>query len=219
MDCFWTRGYEAASVRDLAAGMGITGASLYNAFGDKRTLYRRALDHYAQGMRDRVARLEAQPPLDALRRFFDEIVERSATDPHHRGCMLVNAALEAGPEDAEFRHAVARDLSLIEAFFRRRIEIGQRDGSITTTQPAEALSRMLLSVLLGLRVLARTGAPRSHLDDAVSAALASIREGADVNQLTQPPHCQRRPTMRREAFEVHLHAVTAARSPGLGMPV
>ena len=27
---------------------GITGASLYNAFGDKRALYQRALDHYVE---------------------------------------------------------------------------------------------------------------------------------------------------------------------------
>ena len=31
-ECFWTRGYEATSVRDLTDRMGITSASLYNAF-------------------------------------------------------------------------------------------------------------------------------------------------------------------------------------------
>jgi hypothetical protein len=37
--CFWHRGYEATSVRDLADSMGISGPSLYNAFGDKRALF------------------------------------------------------------------------------------------------------------------------------------------------------------------------------------
>ena len=36
---FWLCGYEATSVRDLADEMYIAGASLYNAFGDKRALY------------------------------------------------------------------------------------------------------------------------------------------------------------------------------------
>ena len=36
IQCFWSQGYEATSVRDLAEKMGITGASLYNTFGDKR---------------------------------------------------------------------------------------------------------------------------------------------------------------------------------------
>jgi len=63
VQCFWARGYEATSVRDLAESMGITSASLYNAFGDKRSLYRRALDHYiAQSFADRVGRLEGHLP-------------------------------------------------------------------------------------------------------------------------------------------------------------
>ena len=60
MDCFWKDGYEATSVRDLAARMGITGASLYNAFGDKRSLFREVLQRYAErAMRERIARLES----------------------------------------------------------------------------------------------------------------------------------------------------------------
>ena len=48
MDCFWRDGYEATSVRDLAARMGITGTSLYNAFGDKRSLFRQVLQRPAR---------------------------------------------------------------------------------------------------------------------------------------------------------------------------
>ena len=59
IQCFWSRGYEATSVRDLAKKMALTGASMYNAFGDKRSLYRRALDHYVeQSFGDRVGRIE-----------------------------------------------------------------------------------------------------------------------------------------------------------------
>ena len=46
MKCFWHRGYEATSVRDLADKMGISGPSLYNAYGDKRALFVQALEHH-----------------------------------------------------------------------------------------------------------------------------------------------------------------------------
>ena len=82
VQCFWSRGYEATSTRDLAEKMGITGASLYNAFGDKRALYRRALDHYVeQSFGDRVGRFEGKfPPREAIGAFFKEIIERSLSD-------------------------------------------------------------------------------------------------------------------------------------------
>jgi AcrR family transcriptional regulator len=67
MNRFWAQGFEQTSVRDLAEQMGITGASLYNAFGDKRSLYRQAFVHYlAQTARDRVARLDKLPPAQAI---------------------------------------------------------------------------------------------------------------------------------------------------------
>ena len=149
--CFWSQGYEATSVRDLAQNMGITGASLYNAFGDKRALYRRSLDHYiANSFGDRVRRFESElPPLDALKAFFAEIIERSITDKERKGCMLVNSALELAPHDKEFRRVVAGVLGDVEAFFRRCVEAGQSSGKITTAQSAEDLARLLLSVLLG----------------------------------------------------------------------
>jgi TetR/AcrR family transcriptional repressor of nem operon len=155
--------------------MGITGASLYNAFGDKRSLYRRAFVYYlAQTVHDRVARLEKLPPALAIRTFFDEIIERSVDDERRRGCMLVNAALELAPYDPEFRNLVAEEMVFIEAFFRRCIEAGQKDGSIADTRPADELAKLLLSVLLGIRVLARTRPQREVLEGAGNGVLALL---------------------------------------------
>jgi TetR/AcrR family transcriptional repressor of nem operon len=176
MRCFWAQGYKATSVRDLAESMGITGASLYNAFGDKRSLYRRALDHYLeQSVHDRIARLERLAPYDALCGFFAEIVARSPADRQRRGCLLVNAALDVPPEDGELRAQVAREFAGIEAFFRRCITAGQRDGSIAPAGEPAALARSLLSVLLGMRVLARTRASRAVLDDSASGILGLLK--------------------------------------------
>jgi TetR/AcrR family transcriptional regulator, transcriptional repressor for nem operon len=179
MNCFWAQGYELTSVRKLAEQMGITGASLYNAFGDKRSLYRQVLGHYLeQTVRDRVARLEQLPPFPAIRTFFDEIVERSVTDKQRRGCMLVNSALELAPYDPEFQKLVAQEMIFIEAFFRRCIEEGQKDGTISAIRPGAELAKLLLSVLLGIRVLARTRPERAVLEDAANGALELLKANA-----------------------------------------
>jgi TetR/AcrR family transcriptional repressor of nem operon len=180
MYCFWAKGYEATSVRDLADEMGLTSASLYNAFGDKRSLYRRALDHYLQqSVHERVGRLEAtKAPVPAIRSFFDEVIERSVTDKQRRGCMLVNSALELAPHDPELRKLVSGELVYIEAFFRRCVAAGQKDGTVASRQSAHDLSKLLLSVLLGIRVLARTRPQRSVLEAAAGAALAALDPAA-----------------------------------------
>src|SRR3954468_17375100 len=46
---FWRKGYEGASLADLTRAMGINRPSLYAAFGDKETLFRKAMDRYATG--------------------------------------------------------------------------------------------------------------------------------------------------------------------------
>lgn len=175
VQCFWSRGYDATSVRDLIEGMGITGASLYNAFGDKRALYQRALDHYvADSIASRIQRCEELPPRDAIGAFFGEVLARSLGDPQHKGCMLVNAALDVAPHDPGFREAVGAVMERIEEFFRSSVEAGQTDGTIAATHSAEVLARHLLGVLMGLRVLARVRPERALLEGVVAPALALL---------------------------------------------
>ena len=45
---FWRHGYEGASLTDLTAAMGINRPSLYAAFGNKESLFRRVMDRYAE---------------------------------------------------------------------------------------------------------------------------------------------------------------------------
>jgi TetR/AcrR family transcriptional regulator, transcriptional repressor for nem operon len=175
VQCFWEHGYEATSIRDLIEKTGITGASLYNAFGDKRALYQRALDRYVEdSIVDRIRRCEALAPREAIDAFFAEIVRRSLDDRQHKGCMLVNAALDVVPNDPGFQRIVAAVLIRVEQFFLGRIEAGQADRTITRSLAAKTLARHLVGVLMGIRVLARVRPERALLEGIVSGALALL---------------------------------------------
>lgn len=173
--CFWENGYEATSIRHLIDKTGLTGASLYNAFGDKRELYHQALDRYIEdSLGNRMRRCAALAPRAAIAAFFDEIVKRSLADPQRRGCMLVNAAIDVAPHDAETGATVAQVLVTIETFFRVLITEGQADGTIARALPAEDLARHLLGVLMGVRVLARVRPEPALLQGIVTTALALL---------------------------------------------
>jgi len=173
IDCFWQHGYEATSVRDLADRMGIGGASLYNAYGDKRALFVAALARYAErSMRERIARLEKNGrPKEAIRAFLAEIIERSLADPDRKGCLLVNSALDVAPHDAEIGRVIAGCFGELRAFFRRNLEAARAAHQVPRQTDLDELAGHLLGVVLGVRVLARTGASRAQLDAVARPAL------------------------------------------------
>ncbi|MEI6202710.1 MAG: TetR/AcrR family transcriptional regulator [Enhydrobacter sp.] len=176
VDCFWSRGYEATSVRDLGEAMGIGGASLYNAFGDKRTLFVKCLERYAnRSSRERMARIEEKyAPKDAIRTFLAEIIERSLKDPDCKGCLLVNSALDVAPHDAAIGEAVAGYLDEIRDFFRRNIDAARRAGTVPKAIDAETVSGHLLGVLMGIRALTRVKPDRKLLESVARPALALL---------------------------------------------
>ncbi|TDY27084.1 TetR family transcriptional regulator [Paraburkholderia sp. BL6665CI2N2] len=176
MQCFWRFGYEATSVKDLTERTGLTAASLYNAYGDKRGLFQAALDRYVdESIGRRIQRCEALPPLEAIHAFFEEIVRRSLNDRQHKGCMIVNSAMEMAPHDAEFQKIIAGVLVRIEDFFLGCVMAGQSDGTIAHSQRADVLARHLLGVLMGVRVLARVRSDRVLLEGVIAPALALLQ--------------------------------------------
>jgi TetR/AcrR family transcriptional regulator, transcriptional repressor for nem operon len=180
MECFWRRGYEATSLRDLTESMGLSAPSLYNAFGNKEELYARALDRYLdRTTRDRLRRLEETcRPLEAIRRFFAEIIEHSVKDRLRKGCFLVNSALEVAPHDSACRAVVIEQFDAIEAFFKRRLVSAQAEGTVSAKIDVADFARLLVGVLLGIRVLARAKPDRATLEGIVRPALRLLETPA-----------------------------------------
>ncbi|MFC4522314.1 TetR/AcrR family transcriptional regulator [Cupriavidus pinatubonensis] len=175
-DAFWARGYEATSTRDLTTAMGMTQPSLYNAFGDKRSLFLQVLDFYLDhNLRERTSRLSKLPsPAAAISGFFAESIARSLADPEHRGCLLVNTALEVTAQEPELRQKVSEEFERMRSFFRDRLVAAQLSGEISAAGPVEDAASQLLALVLGVRVLARTAPDRLLLESAVRPALASL---------------------------------------------
>src|SRR6187431_2602066 len=72
MDVFWTHGYHATALPDLLRATKLSRGSLYAAFGDKHSLFLRALDRY---IADALARMDIdlgprKEPVDGLRAFL-----------------------------------------------------------------------------------------------------------------------------------------------------
>jgi TetR/AcrR family transcriptional repressor of nem operon len=155
---------------------GLAGASIYNAFGDKRNLFRLALELYIKlHYTERTKRLEATlSPQAAIMAYINEVVRESVEDDARKGCLLVNSAMEIAPHDSEFLRIVTAAFDHLETFLKRNVDSGRADGSIGNSQSSSDMASMLLGMTIGIRVLARTVSDRSTLEGLVRPAYALL---------------------------------------------
>ena len=159
MEAFWARGYEATSLNDLLDCMKIQRASLYNAFGDKHSLFLNALRRYDAVYRQTevAKRMKTASPRQAILDLFQDVVTVVVEHGARNGCFLINTALELSPHDPEVAEVVRKALTHMEhKFFRKMIEKGRAMGEIAKSVMPAPTARALLSLLIGLIVLSRS---------------------------------------------------------------
>lgn len=174
---FWCRGYEATSVQDLVDGLGVNRASLYDTYGDKHTLYVRALERYrAAEQTDLRQHLSQQKPaLALLRDLFTNGVQASLNDPDHKGCFMVNSAIELAPHDEAIARLVADNQRVFTGWLAQLIKRGQQEGDISRMHTADDLAAFLFNTYTGLKVLGKTRPDPAALRSIVAVAMSTLR--------------------------------------------
>ena len=173
---FWQNGYAGTSLRDLTQATGLSSAALYHRFTDKDGLFVEALRRYAdEGLVERLARLSAtNDPLGAIGDFFDELIAMSLADPHHRGCLLVNTALDGAAMSEEARALVRSRLGQVEAFFAERLKQAVADSALDAKTNLAATATALLGTVFAIRVMARLDPNPKRLRALADHAIASL---------------------------------------------
>ena len=154
---FWQKGYESASLNDLMKAIGINKGSFYNAFGSKKKLFTACLLKYDREQRQAVFEELAamNNPTFAITTLFDELVQQSIADKDCKGCFMVNTALDLPHHDEDTEKTVKEGFAEVVDFFKQQIELGHQIGAIPTSVDANITANSLLTLLVGLRVLAR----------------------------------------------------------------
>jgi len=172
LEVFRRKGYEGASLTDLTSAMGIERPSLYAAFGDKETLFRKALDRYLGLTMDFLqAALQEKTARRVVERLLRGAVEMQ-TDPHHPpGCLTVQGALVCGKESRPVRNALVRCRDETETAIRDRLKRAQREGDLPAGSSPADLARYIATVIQGMAVQAAGGASRAELQRVADTAL------------------------------------------------
>ena len=169
---FWRHGYETASISDLTAAMGISAPSLYTAFGDKKRLFLEAVRLYAGDPQVMARAIDAAAnSREAARALMTAAAIAYTGEDTPRGCLLASATASGSAASADVQLAVAAVRRGVQHELRRRVERDAAEGVLPPDTDPDELAGLVLTVIQGMSVLARDGAPRAALMATVKAAL------------------------------------------------
>jgi AcrR family transcriptional regulator len=176
-ETFWKAGYAATSLDDLAAATGMNRPSLYAAFGDKRELYLKTLEHYRDAYRVLARQtLADDPPLRVfLKRFYDAALDLYlAGEDGPRGCYSIGTAATVAVVDADVRAFLAESMRSTDAFLKSRIDRAIERREIPRGADPAALAYLATATMHTIAIRSRAGLPRKELDALVDAVINVI---------------------------------------------
>ncbi|HEY4457637.1 MAG TPA: TetR/AcrR family transcriptional regulator [Pseudonocardiaceae bacterium] len=172
---FWEHGYDATSMQDLCQAMGIQPGSVYATFGSKRDLFRTALRRYADTVSaEAVARITDAPSgLQGLRDYFAHLIDAMVDGDRRWGCLITNSLVEFATRDPELADLLTTHLANLRTAFATALARAAADGDLRPGIDASSAD-LLVAVIQGMNVLAKTQPGRPALTAVADAALASV---------------------------------------------
>ncbi|WP_295672965.1 TetR/AcrR family transcriptional regulator [uncultured Mucilaginibacter sp.] len=176
IDIFWHKGYNGTSMQDLVDGLGISRSSLYDTYGDKHTLFIKALESYQNEGSEKIGAIanSVAPAKETIRKLLELITGELLTDQKHKGCFMVNAEVEVAPHDKEVSRMVCANDQQVEAAFYQVIKRGQDCGEVSNRQDARALARFIFNTVKGIRVTAKSTTDKGVFDDIIRLTITAL---------------------------------------------
>ena len=161
---FWSHGYEGTSMTELTEALGINKPSIYAAFGNKETLFRKALAKYVSGPAAFVTAALNEPSAQKVaEKFLHGSVEFLTDENNPRGCMIVQGALTCGEGSATIQKELAGYRKYYEQKLMQRFELAKIQKDLPENTNCSALAKYLATIHQGLSVQATSGATKNEL--------------------------------------------------------
>lgn len=172
---FWERGFEGASMADLAQAMGLNPSSIYAAFGDKYALFSLAVKRYMDSRAQYATKALEQPTLKkVIRALFDSTVAFLITPGHPPACMTLAGAMGCSVDAAPARDLMTGIRKQNEAAMRERFLLARKTGELAGDINVDDYVRYLSSILAGLSIQATNGSAKAELKRTARMALRHL---------------------------------------------
>ena len=176
MEVFWNKGFEAASLADLTAAMGINPPSLYAAFGDKEGLFLEAVSRYESRRDEHCPYCEEPTARGSVEKLLTDMAVQFTSSANPRGCLMVLASTTSNASSETLQKAIAARRAEARARMKARMDRGVKDGELPPDTDVNALTNFYMAVLAGMSLQARDGASRKAMLATVETAMRAWPE-------------------------------------------
>lgn len=170
---FWEKGYEGASLQDLTKAMGINRPSLYAAFGNKESLFLKAMDRYAEKNSCMIEFFNEPTAREAIEKLLYKLADKLSDPDTPHGCVIVIGALACKDETAHIREELISRRLHMQLLVQQRLERAQKEGDFPASVNPAAYARYISALSYGLSVQATSGTTREQLREVVTTALTN----------------------------------------------
>ena len=162
---FWRKGFADTSIGDLEDALSMGRQSIYNAFGDKRSLFLLALDQYYQNASEplQLAFSGDALGLEAIRRYLEGVISFQTSSEERLGCFLTRSLVDHGTLDPDVAQKCQNNEKRLHSAFSEALVKARELGEISNSLDLEAAAQQLCLLVYGLSVMARSGTARDSL--------------------------------------------------------
>ena len=157
MKAFWANGYEGTSLADLVSVTGLHKGSLYQAFGDKHTLFVQTLNRYLHDIRQHKNQIldQAEKPLQGIHDVLHGFIDMSEIDSScPKGCMAVKSLVEMAPHDPQVQQILDNHHAVMRTSLEKCLRAAQANGELGKDKSPEMITALLMIFMDGLATLA-----------------------------------------------------------------
>lgn len=174
---FWKHGFQSTSLSELTKATNLNKPSLYGAFGDKKSLYLKALTRYLNLLVESHGdELNAdRDSKEAIEAYLKSLARMLTNPALPGGCFIITGTADIGGivVPGEVQNALKEALKGSESLLTERLIRAQDKGELPESADPESLARLFFTLVAGLAVQAKSGATETKLNDIIQSAMAA----------------------------------------------
>jgi len=176
MYLFWQKGYADTSIQELEKVMQLKRTSIYNAFGNKRSLFQQSLMFYLNTVLVRFITLleSGNTAKQAVKNALNEVIELHFNPDNPGGCMVVLSLLESHQHDEKTNDILNSALRQLRDSVVKTLKRGNKNGEFKNKLQYQSFANQVVALITGCIVLAKANFSRSELEKVNAAAICAL---------------------------------------------